>query len=226
MIRKLFVALTAAAIKISIAITIMAHCGSTWVVQDPSFGPPLGSDGCIAGSNPTTTSKSVSTTIHWTVGPPTPVVVTDFGQNKRIGGMFGDCVRCFPVFNEPQWQDLGNNRTRWQQFTWRQTIGSENQCVQDFTRDPIFNHYERDCIPSQQQCEAEFSWFWNPFSDSCQEEATGVGCIPSQISLSRSMAELALPEKSAKLLFHLSYDFSVSSAYLCVLCVKYSVQII
>jgi hypothetical protein len=29
-----------------------------------------------------------------------------------------------------------------------------------------------------------------------------------------------LPEKSAKLLFHLSYDFSVCSAYLCVLCVK------
>ena len=35
-----------------------------------------------------------------------------------------------------------------------------------------------------------------------------------------------MPEKSAKLLFHLSYDFSVASAYLCVLCVKYSVQII
>jgi hypothetical protein len=43
---------------------------------------------------------------------------------------------------------------------------------------------------------------------------------------SRRLTQAALAEKSAKLLFHLSYDFSVVSAYLCVLCVKYSVQII
>jgi hypothetical protein len=38
----------------------------------------------------------------------------------------------------------------------------------------------------------------------------------------KAVLQAALPEKSAKLLFHLSYDFSVASAYLCGLCVKYS----
>ena len=61
---KLFVAFSATVFSIAVVISIAAHCGSTWVFQAPTFGPTLDPNGCTAGSNPTTTSKSVSTTIH------------------------------------------------------------------------------------------------------------------------------------------------------------------
>jgi hypothetical protein len=42
----------------------------TWTTQAPTFGPSMPSNGCTANSNPTVTSKSVETTINWTVGLP------------------------------------------------------------------------------------------------------------------------------------------------------------
>ena len=82
MIRKLFVALSAAIFTIAVGITILGHCGSTWVALDPTFGPTLTRSNCTTGDVTVRTSKSVATTIHWTVGPALPVVVTDFGENK------------------------------------------------------------------------------------------------------------------------------------------------
>lgn len=41
MTRALFVALAAVVVVIAAAISILAHCGSTWVAQDPTFGPDL-----------------------------------------------------------------------------------------------------------------------------------------------------------------------------------------
>jgi hypothetical protein len=171
--RKIFVALSAAVLIVSVAISIIAHCGSTWSALDPTFGPQL-PNGCTASSNPTTTSKSIATTIYWTVGPPLPVVVTDNGQNKLLEGpIFGfpsECKRCFPEFDNPQWIDLGNGVTEWSQITRKQTITQDtNECV-THTAFPINHHYGRTCTVNQQTCEYEFSWFWNPFSDSCQEE--------------------------------------------------------
>ncbi len=53
--RKLFVAFLAAVFNLSVAITILAHCGSTWITQAPSFGPQLGSNGCTQQDQLTTT---------------------------------------------------------------------------------------------------------------------------------------------------------------------------
>ena len=66
--RNLFMAFSAAVFNLAIAITIFAHCGSTWITQAPSFGPQLGSNGCTRqDQTTTTTTKSISTTIHFTV---------------------------------------------------------------------------------------------------------------------------------------------------------------
>ena len=83
--QKLIIAFSVAVLIVGLTISIAAHCGSTWVTQAPTFGPTLGPNGFTADSNPTTTSKSVSTTIHWTVGAPLTVVITDSGQNKLLG---------------------------------------------------------------------------------------------------------------------------------------------
>jgi hypothetical protein len=169
--RNILVALSAAVFTIAIAITILGHCGSTWVAQEPTFGPQLTRSNCTTGGSHTTTTKSVSTTIHWTVGPEKTVVVTDTGENKIIQAFIGeDCKRCFPVFNAPEWIDLGNGVTEWSQKTWAQFVGEDNQCVlQSFT--PINHHYGRNCTVGEEECETEFGWSWNSFTETCQEDA-------------------------------------------------------
>lgn len=169
--RKIFVALSAASFMIAVAISILAHCGSTWVAQEPTFGPQLTRSNCTTGASHTTTTKSVSTTIHWTVGPEKTVVITDSGQNKVVPGTFTEgCIRCFPVFNSPEWIDVGNNVTEWSQKTFAQVVGGNNQCVQQSST-PMDHHFGRSCTVDEEVCEFEFSWFWNPMSDSCQEQA-------------------------------------------------------
>ena len=173
--KKLLIAFAAAIFNILVAIAIVAHCGSTWITQSPTFGPQLGSNGCTQqDENTTTTSKSVPTTIHWTVGPPTAAVVTDSGQNKVIPGLFfgvdDSCARCFPVFNEPEFTDVGSNVTRWSQLTWMQSVNAEGECLQGFFRGPINHHFERSCDPSEQECEQEFGWFFNPIEENCQSD--------------------------------------------------------
>ena len=59
--QKLIIAFSTTVFMIVLAISIDAHCGSTWVTQAPTFGPTLGFNNCTVNSNPTTTSKSVST---------------------------------------------------------------------------------------------------------------------------------------------------------------------
>lgn len=61
MIRKLFVALSAAVFTIAIVITILGHCGSTWVALAPTFGPQLTRSDCTTGGGSTRTTKSVET---------------------------------------------------------------------------------------------------------------------------------------------------------------------
>lgn len=173
MTRKIFVALLTIVLVISVAISILANCGSTWIVQEPTFGPQLSSDGCtIEGQSVTTTSKSVPTTIHWTVGPPVEVVITDSGQNRSTPSFpFGsNCTRCFPTFNTPEFVDMGNGVTDWRQLTWRQTAPAGGGCSQDLVRGPITHHFGRSCPPSEEECEQEFAWFFNPIDDRCQEE--------------------------------------------------------
>jgi hypothetical protein len=169
--QKLFVALSTAGFIIAVAITILGHCGSTWVALDPTFGPQLTRSNCTAGGSKTTTSKSVETTIHWTVGAPLTTVITDSGENKIIIGTFSDdCTRCFPVFNSPEWIDLGNGVTEWSQKTFKRLVTEDNQCITDVGRGAIDHHFGRTCSPSEEECETELSWFWNPINDGCQEE--------------------------------------------------------
>jgi hypothetical protein len=143
--KLLVISLLAISLSCSLTLVVLAHCGSTWVTESPTFGPSLGPTGCVAGSNPTTTSKSVVTHVHFTVGPSIDHVVTDSGMNKLVGGFFTNtCVRCFPTFNSPEWIDLGNGVTRWSQKTKQQIVNDNNSCVET-ARDPIHNHFERDC---------------------------------------------------------------------------------
>lgn len=143
--QKFIVALATSIFILGIAISIAAHCGSTWVTQAPSFGPTLAPNGCTADSNPTTTSKSVSTTIHWTVGTPLTVVITDSGQNFLVGGLITNtCVRCFPTFEAPEWIDVGDGTTRWSQLTRQQIVDGNNSCALT-PRQPINHHFERSC---------------------------------------------------------------------------------
>lgn len=176
--QKLIAAVATSIFIIGLAIRIAAHCGSTWVVQAPSFGPALGPNGCTADSNPTTTSKSVNTTIHWTVGPPAILVVTDSGQNKLVGGFLSStCVRCFPVFETPEWVDLGDGVTHWRQRTFQQVVSSNNTCVVT-SRDPIIHHVGRRCDTTEEQCEEEFGWTWNFTSSTCEEPGGDGGWCP------------------------------------------------
>jgi len=168
---KLIVAFSVAVFIIGVTISIAAHCGSTWVTQAPTFGPTLGPNGCTADSNPTTTSKSVETTIHWIVGAPLTVVITDSGMNKLVGGvLFNTCVRCFPTFEEPEFSDLENGTTRWSQQTSAQTVDGGDNCVEVIPRLPIIHHFERTCRPTEEQCELEYNSFWNPIEDFCQAD--------------------------------------------------------
>ena len=174
--RKLIIAFSATVFTIGVAIGIAAHCGSTWVTQSPTFGPTLGPNGCTANSNPTTTSKSVETTIHWTVGPPKTVVITDSGANKLVGGFFTNtCVRCFPVFDTPEWTDLGNGITRWSQLTYQEIVDGSNNC-QVSSRDPIIHHFERSCNVGAADCEEEFGWYWNSTSNTCSSTCPSAPC--------------------------------------------------
>ena len=36
--------------------------------------------------------------------------------------------------------------------------------------DQSLNHFGRSCPPSEEECEQEFAWFFNPIDDRCQEE--------------------------------------------------------
>jgi hypothetical protein len=175
---KLFVAFSAAVFSLAVAITILAHCGSTWITQGPSFGPQLGSNGCTQQNQlVTTTTKTVLTTIYFTVGPPITEPITDSGQNKVVPGFFfgltDGCARCFPIFSAPQFTDLGNGVTSWSQNTWKQTVNAEGECLQGFFRGPIEHHFERSCNPSEEECEQEFAWSWNFTNSTCEEPAGG-----------------------------------------------------
>src|SRR5205085_9170884 len=169
--RKLVTTVATFVLSIALAISIVAGCGSTWTTQAPTFGPTLGPNSCTAASNPTVTSKSVETTIHWTVGPPLTQVITDSGENKFFNnGVTQDCLRCFPSFNTPEWIELPDNKTGWSQLTYQQFITSLNTCAEDGSRWAIDHHWERSCAVSEEECEEEFNWFWNPTNDHCQEE--------------------------------------------------------
>lgn len=142
----LFIFLLTLSVSFSLTVLVLAHCGSTWSALPPTFGPPLGNTGCIADSNPTTTTKSVQTTIYWTVGTPLTVVVTDAGMNKLVGGFFtNSCVRCFPIFEAAGWTDLGDGTTRWSQNTYYEYVSDNNECLVGYARGPIIHHYERAC---------------------------------------------------------------------------------
>lgn len=126
---------------------VLAHCGSTWVAQPPTFGPEIASNGCVLNHNPEVTSKSVDTTIYWTVGLPLRQVITDSGENKLFssGFMTSTCVRCFPEFDEPEWSEPSTDVTRWSQLTWQAFVTSQNTCGIDGARGAINHHWERNC---------------------------------------------------------------------------------
>ena len=97
-------------------------------------GPPLGFNNCTVNSNPTVTSKSVQTTIFWTVGSPLTQIITDSGENKDIGGVFTNCLRCFPEFDAAQWTEPSPGVTGWSQKIFQVFVTSQNTCAVDGLR--------------------------------------------------------------------------------------------
>src|SRR5688572_560684 len=144
---KIFIiCLLTVSFSLSLTVIVLAHCGSTWVEQPPTFGPTLGPNACTASSNPTVTSKSVSTNIYWTVGSPLTQVITDSGENKFFNnGITQSCLRCFPEFYTPEWIELSGNVTQWRQLTYKQFITSGNVCAVDGARGAEIHHWERAC---------------------------------------------------------------------------------
>jgi hypothetical protein len=170
----LVISLLTVSLSLSLTVVVLAHCGSTWTEQAPTFGPPLGPNGCTANSNPTVTSKSVETTIHWTVGAPKTVVITDSGMNKLVGGFFTNtCVRCFPTFNTPEWSDIGEGKTSWSQKTNEQIVNQNNSCAAT-SRDPIDHHYEQSCS-SEELAQCDF----NVCDTGCHWDCEAGECLTS-----------------------------------------------
>lgn len=175
--RKLFVALVVTIVIASITVTVVASCGSTWITTNTTFGPQLGSNNCTKqGEIVTTTSKSVFVTVHFTVGIPEPRVITDSGENRKINHFFGStCVRCFPIFEAPEFIEAGNGVTRWRQRTWRQFANEQGSCVTDWARGPLVHVVDRNCA---QRCTEEFNWTWNFTTNTCEAPFDGGGSCP------------------------------------------------
>jgi len=177
MMRKLTIALLSISLGLSITIIIRAHCGSSWDFAQPTFSPTLNVFDCLHGStdivgdNPTQTTKEVSTTIQWTVGQPITVPISDLGQNRRdavFGG--GVCTRCFPDFFTPEFADIGDGVTEWSQTTRASIALGIDTCAPVLGPGPNVHRFGRDCHPTEEECESsDYSWFWNPTSDSCQQ---------------------------------------------------------
>lgn len=179
MTRNLIVALLATIVTISASITIIAGCGSTWVEEPPTFGPVLGGSNCLSASGGLTssslgyksvTSKSVRTTIYWTVGNPSTITVTDSGENLWAqNGMSGTCVRCFPTFNTPTWREVEGGVTEWSQETYKQFVNDFGNCQESVIRGVLRHHYGRLCSPPTTQAPCTQSGlYWNAFSETCQ----------------------------------------------------------
>src|ERR1700752_778165 len=154
MIQKLILALSAVTVSLSLAIIIRAHCGSSWDFAPPTFTPTLNVGDCLHGSSdlvgekPTTTYKTVQTTIHWLVGSPITVPITDSGQNRRDGlGIGYACTRCFPDFFTPQFADIGEGVTEWQQGTRAAIVLSQDSCAPLLGPGPTVHRYGRECSP-------------------------------------------------------------------------------
>lgn len=96
---------------------IFATCGDTWVPSPPTFEPPGLNSSCIPNGNPTNTTKTVHTVIYWLDGYSRTIDVKDDGQNRLVNsGFLPTCVRCFPEFHPPFWQETGNT-AYWDQIT-------------------------------------------------------------------------------------------------------------
>ncbi len=104
--------LLTAAVIFALSTQTFATCGDTWVASPPTFGPG-GLEHCLFASNPTDTTKTVHTVIYWLDGYSRTIDVTDSGQNRDLSGT---CIRCFPEFQQPFWQETGNT-AYWDQIT-------------------------------------------------------------------------------------------------------------
>ncbi|MDQ5844226.1 MAG: hypothetical protein M3539_02910 [Acidobacteriota bacterium] len=108
-----------AAIIFTFSAQVFATCGDTWIAGPPTFGPSGVEFNCIPNGNPTNTTKTVHTVIYWLDGYSRTIDVKDDGQNRDIrsfGSPFEDCVRCFPVFQQPFWEETGDT-AYWDQIT-------------------------------------------------------------------------------------------------------------
>lgn len=177
--RKITIALFSSILCLSIAIIIRAHCGSSWDFGPAIFTPTLNVAGClhgdtdIVGDNPTQTTKTVPTIVFFLVGPSQTLSISDRGQNRRDGTIFGTaCTRCFPAFFTPQFDDIGGGVTEWSQVTRAAVAIAAASCAPDLGSGPNVHFFGRTCNPSEEECEQEFAWFWNFTSSTC-EERTG-----------------------------------------------------
>jgi len=204
------ISLLTVSLSFSLSVVVLAHCGDTWVAQAPTFAPTLGDNGCTAASNPTTTSKSVETRIHWTVGVDETYVITDSGMNKFVpGGFFPDtCIRCFPTFEAPLWRVRDNTVTEWSQVTREQIVNDGGSCVES-SRAAIDHHFGRDCSSSEEgECDFYFcdtGCHWDCAYGDCLT-SSGQSCYSTPVLIDVSGNGVDLTNAESGVLFDLNND--------------------
>lgn len=94
-----------------------ASCADTYAQQ----GQESLSWRCGTSPNAGSLTKSVSLKIYWLDGYERPITVTDTGQTSPTFFGSSDCVRCWPEFHTPFWEDDGHT-AYWYQKTYPATI--------------------------------------------------------------------------------------------------------
>lgn len=108
--------LLTAAVIFALSAQTFATCGDSWVASPPTFGPQGINATCVPNGNPTNTTKTVRTVVYWLDGYSRTIDVIESGQNRELGPPFTNCVRCFPEFHPPFWEETGNT-AYWDQIT-------------------------------------------------------------------------------------------------------------
>ncbi len=106
-----------------------ARCADTWHASPATFGPPETQYYCAPYGNPTNTTKSIQYIVYWLDGYSRPVTVTDGGQNRDFGGVPKKCVRCFPEFHPPFFDESADGTAYWDQLTKAVTCDELGLCL-------------------------------------------------------------------------------------------------
>ena len=115
--KRLIDLLFAAAIGVVLAgftSDVRARCGDTQTNSAPdSFTGHCGG----LGDRPQPITKTAHLIIHWIDGYSRPLDVTDSGEAGNIFLIGNNCVKCYPAFYTPTWEELSDGTAYWDEIT-------------------------------------------------------------------------------------------------------------